>query len=214
MARITLGLGVGSISGTVADVTAASWRGVQYLRKCNRNPKFIDDAPHKLARASLTVLVNVWKHSTASFKAAWDTFAARLGMSGFNCFVKANAKLQQTNAWLSATPSCPGVFGLPSVVLTDATGHKITAVWTAGDAVPTDKVSIFIWKDYHPTDMAAVVEDNGRAVFIEEGTTLVSALTKAAMTCPAAGDYLVAVAVKETATGKLSMSSIGLVTIA
>jgi hypothetical protein len=205
---------VGSISGSVADVTAATWRGVQYLRKCNRNPKFVDDAPHKLARASLSVLVHMWKHMPADWQAAWDTFAARLGMSGFNCFVKANAKAQQADVPVSAAPSCPGVFPVISIVLSDAAAHKIKAVWAAGDAVPTDKVDILILKDYHPTDMTTVIEDNGRPRFTEQDTTLVSALQKDLMATGAAGDYLVAVAVKETATGKLSLAAFGKITIA
>jgi hypothetical protein len=57
------------------------------------------------------------------------------------------------------------------------------------------------------------VEDNGRPVFTETGTTLVSALTKASMTT-GAGDFLVAVAVKETATGELSICGVKKVTVA
>jgi hypothetical protein len=214
MARIDLGLGVGGISGTVGDITGAKWRGVQYFRTCNHKPKDPADAPHYLARASLAVLVNVWKHMPADWQAAWNTFAERLQMSGFNCFVKANAKAQQTDVPVSAAPSCPGVFPVIDVVLTDAAAHKIKAAWAAGDAVATDKVNIGIWKDYHPTSMAAVVEDNGRPVFTEQDTTLVSALQKDLMPTGAAGDYLVAVAVKETATGKLSIAAFGKITIA
>jgi hypothetical protein len=42
----------------------------------------------------------------------------------------------------------------------------------------------------------------------------VSALQKDLMATGAAGDYLVAVAVKETATGKLSLAAFGKITIA
>ncbi len=211
--RMTMGVVYAGASGKAGGAVAAAWRGVPYLRKHNPAPANPQSAGQELTRASLMVLVNAWKHMPARWQAAWNTFAEKLSRSGYNCFVKANLTLQRTDVWLQASPSNPRVFPIITLAAVDAGVQKVTATWLAGDATPTDKVEIAIWKDYHPITRAAVIEASAIPVFVESDTTLVSALTKVNMTT-GAGDFVVAVAVYDAVLGELSIIGMVKVTVA
>jgi hypothetical protein len=197
---------VRDLRGKGAGAVCANWRGRNYARGYNAHPKNPQSAPQKLVRASMSLLVKVWQHLTATPVAAWNHAAKGMAASGFNMFVKANRKLQAATVWGVFTPSNPDEFPLATVTAGTLTATGCTLSWTPGSAVATHKVEIAVYKKDHPIDPAAVTEAMGIPAFTDHDTTLVSAGTKAVTGCVAASTYEAHVAVYNATTGYLSKS--------
>ena len=110
---------VATMSGSTADLTAASWKGRLFVRKkvVPHNPK---TAAQVLVRESMARCVTLWRSLAAAQKTALDTYATDYQMSGFNQFTKLNRVLEQAAGILKPLPDNPNC------------AAPLTPVWAAG----------------------------------------------------------------------------------
>lgn len=99
---------VASASGTTADAVAASWKGIQYIRKhvIPHNPQ---TAAQTLVRESLARCVTLWRSLSGPFKDWLNTYGVDYRMSGFNVFMSKCRALEQAGDALPIVPANPYV---------------------------------------------------------------------------------------------------------
>ncbi len=133
---------VASASGTAADAVAASWKGIQYIRKwvCPANPK---SAAQVLVRESLARCVTLWRSLLSDAKAWLDTYGVDYRMSGFNVFISKNRVLEQAAGLLKPMPDNPHVPAPSTLAFATGAGESgdIDVTWV--DNAPEDYTRIY-----------------------------------------------------------------------
>lgn len=97
---------VGSASGTTADAVAASWKGIQYIRKhvIPHNPQTDEQM---LVRNSLARCVPLWRSLGSEEKAWLNKYGVDYRMSGFNVFMSKCRALEQALELILPMPPNP-----------------------------------------------------------------------------------------------------------
>jgi len=125
---------VASASGTTADAVAASWKGIQYVRKhvIPHNPK---SAAQTLVREALARCVTLWRSLHTDVKAWLDTYGVDYRLSGFNVFMSKSRTLEQAGSPIFPVPASPHVDAvLDGAAATGAVAAgDIDVTWTAAD---------------------------------------------------------------------------------
>lgn len=135
MGKILSGV-LGNVSGKIAGVVGASWKGTGYLRAYAK-PGNPNTGPQQVQRTAMRIAVAAAKPFVAPvFNAYYDRFVK--GMSGFNRFVKSNIK----------SITVGGLIELPIVT----SGPLQVAQVTVATYNPTTGVVIITWDGSHGVD--------------------------------------------------------------
>ncbi len=136
---------VGSASGTTADAVAASWKGIQYIRKhvIPHNPK---TPAQTLVRESLARCVPLWRSHHINVKTWLNTYGVDYRMSGFNVFMSKSRALEQAGSLIMpvpANPYCPAPSTLAFAEGIGA-GGDIDVTWVDNAPVDYDGIAFAI----------------------------------------------------------------------
>jgi hypothetical protein len=131
MARITFSPLVAGASGKAADAVFSSWKGTAYVRKLV-TPSNPNSAGQQLVRGSLGRLPRVWRMLESQIRTVQNTYAAAMGISGYNWFVGENRVKEQTYETQYITPPNTAFDGAATITLTDLTGGSLKIDWTGG----------------------------------------------------------------------------------
>jgi len=150
---------VAELNGSTAELTAASWKGINYVRR-KVTPANPNSAAQQAVRNSLTRCVALWRSLSTTVKTWLDTYGNNYAMSGFNVFTSKNRALEQVPSALYPVPANPN-YPVPST---------FAAVTGAGDAGDIDVT----WVDDAPTGVTLTViiaRDDSGSVFETEVTS-------------------------------------------
>ncbi|MBA7539228.1 hypothetical protein ES705_31507 [subsurface metagenome] len=135
---------VGSASGTTADAVAASWKGIQYIRKhvIPHNP---NTTAQQEVRNSLARCVPLWRSLAFQVKGWLDTYGVDYRMSGFNVFMSKCRLLEQQAGILLPVPPNPHVDAVAdaAAVVGTVTAGDIIVTWAADAPTALYHVSAF-----------------------------------------------------------------------
>ncbi len=123
---------VASLHGSAAGVTAATWKGIQYIRRkvTPANPK---SAAQVLVRESLARCVTLWRSLDADVKTWLNLYGADYRMSGYNVFMSKCRALEQAGSLLKPVPDSPYAPVPTDLAFAAGASGVITVTWTAGD---------------------------------------------------------------------------------
>lgn len=197
MARLTFSPLIAGMSGKTADAVTASWKGRAYVRKrvIPANP---NTAAQQTVRDSMGRLSPLWRSLESQIKAVQDDYAVNEALSGWNWFVRSNRVLEETYESGLITPPNTDIEAPASITLTDQGGGTCKVDWTGG----TQGAGYYIYVVSRKIETGEVV--NAYVVQSSE-TVLVSALTTN-VSLAASKDFLVAIAVEDTANSLFSAS--------
>lgn len=120
---------VAELRGSTAELTCASWKGINYVRRkvVPANP---NSAAQQAVRNSLTACVTLWRSLSATVKSWLDTYGTDYAQSGFNVFTSKNRALEQADSNLKPVPDNPNV-PAPTDFAEDTSGAtELTVTWT------------------------------------------------------------------------------------
>lgn len=165
MGKINNGI-LGAVSGKVAGVIGASWKGIPYLRgyAIPGNPQ---SAGQTVQRNKMTSIVAMAKSVLATVcQVYWNPFAVK--MSGYNMFVKHNLDARASNTDYDLAVMADGSLEpetLSALVYTTGTGGCV-ATWTPGglgNGLDTDKAVVVLYDAEY------------NVAFVDDATTRVDA---------------------------------------
>ncbi len=116
---------VAELKGSTADLTCASWKGINYCRR-KVTPSNPNSAAQQAVRAAFSSCVTLWRSLVADAKTWLDTYGTDYAQSGFNVFMSKNRALEQAGSALAVMPANPNV-PVPSTVA------FVTGIGVAGD---------------------------------------------------------------------------------
>jgi hypothetical protein len=131
---------VAELNGSTAELTAASWKGRNYVRRkvVPANP---NTAAQQAVRNSLTACVTLWRSLLASVKSWLDVYGGAYAMSGFNIFTSRNRALEQADSPLLPVPDNPNAQAVEDLDEDASPPLGFTIVWT--DPTVTGFTKIF-----------------------------------------------------------------------
>lgn len=122
---------VSSMSGSTADLTMASWKGILYARKkvIPANPQ---TAAQTLVREAFAACVTLWRSLHNHMKTWLDTYGVDYAQSGFNVFISKNRAVEQAGTALSPVPANPHIAAPTTFTVAAGGANELVLTW-AGD---------------------------------------------------------------------------------
>lgn len=99
---------VAELSGSTAELTAASWKGRNYVRR-KVKPANPNTSAQQAVRTAMANLVTLWRSLGTYEKAMLDTYGTQYRMSGFNVHTKLNAAAERAGTALRPVPPNPAI---------------------------------------------------------------------------------------------------------
>lgn len=132
---------VAELRGSTAELTAASWKGINYVRRkvIPANP---NSAAQQAVRNSMTRCVTLWRSLSATVKAWLDVYGTNYAMSGFNVFTSKNRALEQVPSPLLPVPDHPNVAQIADFAENGSGATNLIVTWT--DPVTTGFTNMFL----------------------------------------------------------------------
>lgn len=136
---------ISGMAGRTADLVAASWKGIAYVRKwvIPANPQ---TAAQTAVRNSLARCVTLWRSLPTAVKSSLDAYGTTCAMSGYNVFMRFCRALEQTASALVVHPYNPHVPAPPSFAAATGIGVSgdIDCSWTDDALTGYTKQHIFV----------------------------------------------------------------------
>lgn len=118
---------VAELKGSTAELTAASWKGRNYVRR-KVTPTYRNTTAQQAVRASMAKCPALWRSLDTIIKAWQDSQAVKAGLSGFNWFTKNNRAAIEAATEITILPPVSSV-PAPSNAAAVAGNASIEITW-------------------------------------------------------------------------------------